>query len=159
MKVRACLSIAVVLIAAACFEYTPTEFQAIPPGDNVRIYVTRAVMDQYAEVVPSTQPVLKGTVVRRDDSQLLLRVSVATRQIGFHSEQIGQELPIPAREILQVERREFDRLGTGAIVAGTVGLAGFVVFVIMKAYGEEPIQEVCTECADLRVPLLGGIFR
>ena len=36
----------------------------------------------------------------------------------------------------RVERRRLDRVGTGALVAGTAGAAAVVLFVIMEAFGE-----------------------
>jgi hypothetical protein len=150
---------AVALTVSGCFRYVPAELQAVPEGGSVRIYVTRAVVDQFGEVLTDTQPVLRGTVVRRDESQLLLRIPVGTRQVGFHSEELGQELPIPAREIIRLESRELDRIGTGALAAGTLGLAGLVIFVIMEAYGEETIGEECEGCVDMRVPLQLPLFR
>jgi hypothetical protein len=155
---RVLLAVAV-LAAGGCFRYVPAELQAVPEGGNVRIYVTRAVIDQFGEVLTDAQPVLRGTVVRRDQNQLLLRIPVGTRQVGFHSEELGQELPIPAREIVRLETRELDLLGTGAIAAGTLGLAGLVVFVIMEAYGDETIDDVCDICVDMRVPLQLPLFR
>jgi hypothetical protein len=117
------------------------------------------VLDRFGEVLPSTEPVLRGMVVRRDESQIFLRIPVGTRQVGFHSEELDQELPIPASEIVRLETRRLDRLGTGALAAGTLGLAGVVIFVIMDAYGEDTIDPVCEECADLRVPILEALFR
>jgi hypothetical protein len=129
-------------------------FETVPPGDNVRVYVSRAAMVDLEEALTESGPVLRGRVARREGDQLFLRVPVGSRQVGFHSQQIDQEVPIPLREITQMERREFNRMGTGALVAGTVGAAAVVVFLIMDAFGEPAVEPQCPECTDMRLPIL-----
>jgi hypothetical protein len=127
---------------------------AVPPGDAVRVYVSRAAMLDLEEALPDTGPIVSGKVSRREADQLFLRVPVGARQVGFHSAQIDQEVPIPMREITQMERREFNRAGTGALIAGTAGAAAVVIFLIMDAYGEPSFEEECPDCADMRLPIL-----
>jgi hypothetical protein len=119
----------------------------------VRVYVTRSVVTSIEEVLRTNDPVLNGQVVRRQDDNLFLRVNTAVRNEGFHSVPIGQDLAIPVRDIIQVERRQIDRIGTGALVAGTIGAAGVVIFMIMEAIGEQEFVEECEECVELMTPL------
>ena len=158
---RSCAAAAVLLLGAAgCYSYTPIPSNAAPPGENVRVYVSRSVLDSLVDVLPLTdQPVLRGRVIRQDANQLFLRVPVGARQIGFHSEEIDQEVPIPVRDITQLERRDFNRAATGAFIAGGVGATAVVLFVIMEAYGEREIVEECPDCVDMRLPLLSIPFR
>ena len=152
-------ALAAFLSAPGCYRYTPVAMDAVPPGDAVRVYVSRAAMLDLQEAIPVDNPVLSGRVSRQEGDQLFLRVPVGARQVGFHSAQIDQEVPIPLREITQVERREFNRAGTGALIAGTAGAAAVVIFLIMEAYGEPTFEEDCTECADMRLPILSVPFR
>ena len=143
----------VVSSASGCFRYTPTQIDAVPPGENVRIYVNRNVVESLGEVSSITEPVLRGRVMRRDATELFLRIPVATRQVGFHSEELGQDVNVRLSDIIAVEQRRLDRIGTGALVAGTAGAAAVVLFVIMEAFGERETTEDCPDCVELLTPL------
>jgi hypothetical protein len=145
--------------ATACYSYTPIPSQTVPPGENVRVFVTRRALLDLEDVIDVSGTNVRGRVVRQDASQLFLRVPVGARQVGFHSESIEQEVPIPVAEITQVERRQFNRMGTGAFIAGGFGATAVVLFVIIQAYGEPEFEEECPDCADFRVPLLSIPFR
>jgi hypothetical protein len=151
--VRVVAAVSLPFLGAGCFKYIPTELDAVPPGENVRVYVTRNVVTSIEEVIRTNDPVLNGQIVRRQDDNLFLRVPTAVRREGFHSVPIGQDLAIPLRDIIQVERRQIDRIGTGALVAGTLGAAATVIFVIMEAYGDPEFVEECEDCVDLMTPL------
>ena len=105
--------------ATGCFNYVPTEIGAVPPGESVRLYLTRAGVDAVNEAgneeALSTvfEPVLSGEFVRRTGDDLFLRVPTVRRQIGFHSAQLGQDIRVPASEIVQIERQELSRAKTG----------------------------------------------
>ncbi len=144
--------------ASACYRYTPIAPETVPPGENVRVYVTRAAMLDLEDILDVSSPSVRGRVDRRENDQLFLRVPIGARQVGFHSESIDQEVPIPVREITQVERREFNRMGTGALIAGGLGATAVVLFMIIEAYGEPPIVEECPDCVDLRLPVLSIPF-
>jgi hypothetical protein len=139
-------------MGAGCFKYIPTELDAVPPCENVRVYVTRNVVTSIEEVIRTNDPVLNGQIVRRQDDNLFLRVPTAVRSEGFHSVPIGQDLSIPLQDIIQVERRQLDPIGTGALVAGTLGAAGVIIFMIMEAYGDPEFVEPCEDCVDLMSP-------
>jgi hypothetical protein len=140
--------------APGCFSYIPTQPDAIPDGQDVRLYVNRSVVESIGEVVTMTEPVVRGRVMRRENNELFVRVPLATRQEGFHSAEIGQDVRIPLSEVIAIERREFNRFGTGALVAGTVAGAAVVLFVIMEAFGSETFED-CTDCGEeLLTPLI-----
>jgi hypothetical protein len=144
----------VVSSASGCFRYIPTQVNEVPPGENVRLYVNRNVVESLGEVSTMSEPVLRGQVVRRDETELFLRIPVATRQVGFHSEELGQDVNVRLSDIIAVERRRLDRIGTGALVAGTAGAAAVVLFVIMEAFGERETVEECPDCEELLTPLI-----
>lgn len=141
---------------SGCFSYIPAEFHSVPAGDHVRVLVTPSVVEQMEDITIVRGRLLRGVVTSKDEQQLFLRVPIVTRQEGFHSAELGQDVRIPAVDIIQMERREFDRLGTGALVAGTIGTAAAIVFYIMKAFGEEEEPgEPCPDCNGdpARVPI------
>ena len=123
-----------------CFNYVPAEIGAVPPGESVRLYLTRAGVDAVneggAEEALSfvSEPVLSGEFVRRTGDDLFLRVPTVRRQIGFHTSQLGQDIRIPASEIVQIERQELSKARTGLLVGGaTAAITGLIVFILNDA--------------------------
>ena len=126
--------------ATGCFNYVPADIGAVPPGESVRLYLTRAGVDAVneggAEEALSfvSEPVLSGEFVRRTGDDLFLRVPTVRRQIGFHTSQLGQDIRVPAGEIVQIERQELSRSRTGLLVGGTAAaITGLIVFILNDA--------------------------
>ena len=126
--------------ATGCFNYVPAEIGAVPPGESVRMYLTRAGVDAVneggAEEALSfvSEPVLSGEFVRRTGDDLFLRVPTVRRQIGFHTSQLGQDIRIPASEIVQIERQELSRGRTGLLVGGAAAaITGLIAFILNEA--------------------------
>lgn len=129
-----------------CFNYVPTEMGAVPPGESVRVYLTRAGVDAVNEggaeeaLTMVSEPVLSGEFVRRTGDDLFVRVPTVRRQVGFHTAQLGQDIRVPAGEIVQIERQEFSRAKTGLLVGGTAAaITGLIVFILNDARQPDPI--------------------
>jgi hypothetical protein len=106
------------------------------------------------ESVPLDGAVVRGRITSQENGQLFLRVPIANRQLGFHSEPIEQQVQIPLSEISLMERRELDRFATVGLVGGGVAAAATIIFVIMDAYTDEsPGEEECPDCVDMRLPI------
>ncbi len=144
MKTKTPLATLAAIVALStttgCFNYVPTEIGAVPPGGSVRLYLTRAGVEAVnqggAEEALSTvfEPVLAGEFVRRTDAELFVRVPTVRRQVGFHSAQLGQNIRVPAGEVVQVERRELSRARTGLLVGGSAAaITGLIVFILNDA--------------------------
>ena len=133
---RAALCGAVALLSG-CFKYVPTQLEATPEGQNVRLFVTRQGALELTEVseVSGAVPSLAGTLVAREGRDVLIQVAVAQRRDGFHSVNMAQTIRVPTGEILSVERREFDAVGTALLAGGTAALGATIVFLIIEAYG------------------------
>ena len=125
-------------LLSGCFRYVPTTLDVAPPGEDVRLLVTRQGATDLAQVttIEGEVPTVRGTLLEQEGSDLLLRVPVGQRRDGFHTVSLDQTVRIPVSEILQVERRELDVTKTGFWVAGAVGGSAFVIFSIMEAFGE-----------------------
>ena len=119
-----------------CFHYVPVEPTAPPVGNDVRVELTRVGFAELPEMPSYPGPDLTGVLVRAEAGGLLLRVPVPVRVDGMLRETIDQDVTIPSRSIVQIERREFDRTRTGLSVAGGVAtLLG--VFLGFKAGGND----------------------
>jgi len=143
------------LTFTGCFNYIPVELSTVPDGDNLRVAVTRRALADLEEISLDAVSSLsiKGRLVRREDDGLFLRVPIGMRQEGFHSAPLGQDVRIPTAEILGIEQRRFDRVGTAALVVGTIGAGATVVLYIMKAFGENEEDGECNDCLESRLPI------
>lgn len=133
--------------ATGCFNYVPTEIGAVPPGESVRLYLTRAGVEAVNEVgneeALSTvfEPVLSGEFVRQTDADLYVRIPTVRRQVGFHTAQLGQDIRVPAAEIVQIERQELSKAKTGLLVGGAAAaITGLVVFILNDARQPESVN-------------------
>ena len=99
--------------------------------------VTRQGAFELSELtdVSAAIPVLRGSLVRVEDRTVLLRIPLENRQMGIHTEALGQTIRVPAEEILSVERREFDGARTGLLAAASAAAAAGVIFMIMESFG------------------------
>ena len=96
-----------------------------------------------------------GTIVRREDQSLLLRVPLRLRRESVYDAALGQDVRIPTTEILQLERRQIDGGRTIVLLAGGVAAVTFLVLGIMEASGREGLPPILIEDQDrvARVPL------
>lgn len=129
------LLMALLLATTGCYTYARVDPASVPTGERLRLAVTPDGARDLTQigVDESPVPVVEGTLSRRDQRTLVLRVPVVARQPGRAA--VEQLIRIPETEILSAERRELDGFATGALVVGAVGLGVGVVLVIMEAWG------------------------
>lgn len=125
------------LLLPGCFRYVPVTLDTAPEGQDVRVIVTRDGASELREVadVASEVPTLTGRFMGFEDRNMLLRVPVGQRQAGFHTVSLDQTIRIPSGEVLQIERREFDRGRTALLAGGAVAGSVFIIASIMQAFG------------------------
>lgn len=154
-------AVLVLSTATGCFNYVPTEIGAVPPGESVRLFLTRAGLDAINEAGNEDalntlfEPVLSGEFVRRTDADLYVRIPTVRRQVGFHTDQLGQDIRVPAGEIVQIERQELSRAKTGALIGGTAAvITGLIVFILNDARQPDPIVPPFDPVEDRRRPVI-----
>ena len=127
-----------VLVLAGCFNYVPTDFTTVPVGEDVRLTVTRERVPDLSELTLQDEavPVLEGTLERREDTSLIVRIPVGSRTDGFHSVALGQAIRVPPDAIISAELRVLDGFKTAGVLAGTV--AGGVTLLLL---GMEAIND------------------
>jgi hypothetical protein len=133
-----------VLMLSGCFTYVRTSPEVIPVGQTVRLLVTPEGASEAASFfeVDREEPTLEGTLERREDNTLLLRVPVGTRTADSpRTRQLGQVVRIPAGEILAAELRELDQGKTGLLITGGIGLGALLFFKVIRATGGVDINE------------------
>ena len=135
---KTALVMSLALSLHGCFKYIPTELEATPPGEEVRIMVTPEGVLELSEVtgVDLSNPVVRGEILGREANDILLSVPVGQRQEGFHRMQLNQTIRVPAAEIIRVDLREFNSIRTGLLIGGGLGASVFLVKAIIQAFGE-----------------------
>ena len=159
MRKRKRLSAALVLlVTTGCYSYVPADFQTVPIGEGIRVFLTREGVNRLRELggdqIPSAQsdqPVVTGTLVRRSDSDFSILIPVTSRQVGFLQNSLGQQVTLPVADAVQVQRREVSQVKTIATLAASTAAIGFVIVSIIKGARQpqdtpQPLPE------DLRIP-------
>jgi hypothetical protein len=128
--------IALFMSVSGCFRYVEADPGVVPEGEPVRIHLTREGMADLRELSSEVEPVVTGMVVRREEGRLLLHIPIGRRPEGFYTQDLGQNVVIPLREIVQLEQRRLDRVRTGLLTgASAVVVATVLLTIIDDAYG------------------------
>jgi hypothetical protein len=98
-----------------------------------------------------------GSLIGREPQNLMLRVPLAGQPESMRDIRLRQDVIIPAQEVVELRRREFDRVRTGLLVAVSAGAAAAIVATIMDASGSDRRPEEIPEVA--LVPLFVLRFR
>jgi len=127
-------------VSAGCYRYAPTDASLVPPGEDIRVLVTRVGAAQLEEVLPdrSIPGAISGSMNGVEGDDLLMRVPVGARREGFIMVDMVQTIRVPMGEILGMERRELDKVATGFVLVGAAALGVGVVFGIIEAFGTAP---------------------
>src|SRR5688572_25283186 len=140
-------------LSSGCYGYIPVELEAVPPGEQVLVHLTRQGLADIPELPNLTSNALTGRVISRDATQLVLRVPTVTqRRASGALETLGQDIPVPVGEIIDVSRRELSRIRTGLLVAASIGAVVSAIISFGDVFNEAgpivPPEE------GIRVPLL-----
>ena len=116
------------VLLSGCFTYVPVDRASVAPGQDVRVFVSRTGLAQLPEALASDRWV-RGSLDAWDSGQLRLQVPIRRSVDGYLGADIREALEIPVGDVLEVERREFSRGRTAAMVAvgAAVATAGILV--------------------------------
>lgn len=116
MPRSACVMVCV-LLSAGCYKFEPVDMATPPPpGTEVRAHLSRAQARDLTVETGRDFGTVEAEVVEWGEEDVVLRVP-----FGTAGQRVYQQVIIPPWEIEEVERKRFDALATGAIVAGVVG--------------------------------------
>ncbi len=143
------------LTLTGCYSYTPIPLEIAPVGQDVRVLITRRGALELVEVtdVQGEVPSVAGQIVSQEDRDVLLRVPVGQRREGFHMVALEQTVRIPTGEILQVERRDFDRGKTALLGVGFIAGSAFIITSIMNAIGGDTSPQPGPGPDENRIPI------
>jgi len=128
---------------AGCYRYVPTDASIAVPGEDVRVLVTRLGAAELSEVAPGEvgAGTIEGEFQNVDADDVVLHVPVGERREGFTMVDMMQTIRVPQGEILSMERRELNKVGTGFLIGGAVALGAGIVFGIIDAFGSPTPSE------------------
>ena len=158
--------VAVILIASTgCYSYLPAPSAAVPIGAGVRVYLSRSGMDRLQEMggeeIPGgalTQPVVQGTLVRRDAERFSIQIPIANRQTGFLQSELGQQVTMVQADAVRFELKKLSPARTGgALVLSTAAIATVIVSILRGA--RQPLDTPTPEPGDMRLPAFSPSFR
>jgi len=128
-----------VLVLAGCFNYVPTDFTTVPVGEDIRLVVNRERVPDLSELTlqDDPAPTLQGTLERREDASLIVRIPVGRRAEGFHSVALGQAIQVHPDAIISAELRVLDGFKTAGIIAGMIAGATTLLLLGMDAMSDQ----------------------
>jgi hypothetical protein len=125
------------LAASAGFEYVPIAGDAIPPAQDVRVYLSRRGMADLPEDLPTGRSFVLGQWAGTSADSVMLRVPVLRRIEDPSAPDIRQNLFVARADVLDVRRRRFSPRRTALAIGGAVGAGAIILTVVMKAGGNE----------------------
>ena len=136
---RVAVVINLVLLLAGCFNYVPTDFTTVPVGEDIRLIVSRERVPDLGELTlqDDPAPVLEGTLERREDTSLIVRIPVGRRTDGLHSVALGQAIHVHPDAIISAELRVLDGFKTTGIITGMIAGATTLLLLGMDAMSDQ----------------------
>ena len=114
-------------LLAGCHSYAATTVAAVPADARVRVELTdRASVDLASTLGPRTRH-LRGRIVERADSALVLRVTAVQRDGVNEEEWRGEAVRLPLAAVAGIEREELSRARSGLFAGGVVAALALAV--------------------------------
>lgn len=140
------------LVSSGCFRYVPVAPGAVPPGADVRVYVSRRAMADVPEELASGGAYLTGRLARATADSVLLQLPVTRADAATGTLDLRQNVFLPASEIVEVRLRELSRSRTFFAVGGAAGLGLAIVAVVIDARGNS-VDDPGEGPDQIRIPL------
>jgi hypothetical protein len=109
-----------------CYSYAPAAGRELPRGTPVRARLSTPTDFRLTDLSVNNTVLLDGEVIRQDPDSLVLSAFSLRANTGYTLPAIGETVSIPTDRIAGIERRRFDALRSGLLVAAAaVGSALF----------------------------------
>jgi hypothetical protein len=122
-------------LTAACYRAVPVDPAPLPPGADVRLYLTG---DGTAQLAPRLGPqtvAVDGRVDSVGAGGVTVVVSRTTKQFGDKVAWVGERVTIPTGVIARAEHRVLDRRRTLTAAATAAGVALAAVVALIATHG------------------------
>lgn len=137
-SVLSALTLSAVLVSApACYNYVPTELGAVPPGEDVRLRLSREGGESLARTLESNEidVDVSGRYEGMEQGSVLLRIPVVRDPTGVRPE-IQQVVRLSQLDVLTVDRRELSVGKTAAIVGASAGALALLLTQVFEVFGD-----------------------
>jgi len=126
------LCLSVFVWAVGCYTYVPATIEAVPVGGRVRALMSTETEVRLRDSLGLELGALRGTLVERDSSRLLIQVPMATGARAFGAHTLYQRIAVSPQDVLRVDVRRMNGLRTGVLAAL---LAGAAAIVLVQGFG------------------------
>lgn len=121
-------TLVLLLALGGCYTYSPTSFDLLSEGAEIRARLRAVEVDRLDDVLPTDSRIVEGTVVERDGGSLFVDVTVASSLQGMRLTSLNQRIQLNRDGVLDLELRTFSRGRTWA-ASGIMGAAiGFFIY-------------------------------
>lgn len=137
-SVLSVLTLSAVLVSApACYNYVPTEVGAVPPGEDVRLRLSREGGEDLARTLESNEirVEVSGQYEGMEQGSVLLRMPVVRDPTGARPE-IQQLVRLSQLDVLTVDRRELSIGKTAAIIGAGAAGVGLLLFNVFEVFDD-----------------------
>ncbi len=122
------LTLVLLLALGGCYTYSPTSFDLLSEGAEIRARLSAVAVDRLDDVLPTDSRVVQGKVVERDGGSLFVDVTVVSSLRGMRLTSLHQRIQLNRDGVLDLELRTFSRGRTWA-ASGIMGAAiGFFIY-------------------------------
>lgn len=135
-------TIGALLVAAAangaCYRYAPITLDAAASSDEVRVRVTDDAAARLSRDLGTFATEIDGKVVPQDRDSVSITVPIERAYRGITVGTTTQTLFLGRSEVLEVRRREFDRVRTTVVGAGAVVGFGLLAAAVVQLADPNP---------------------
>ena len=120
---------ALVPTVAGCFQYVRADLAMVPNGESVRVRVSPDGMEEVREFSPDAEPMVLGTIVRRDDAPTVLftrrtdHLKSHSGQVSFPGGRMEERDPTPEATALRETREEIGLAESEVEVLGRLDIS------------------------------------
>jgi hypothetical protein len=128
-------------LVAGCYQYQPVEAPAPSIGEQVKVELTGAGQDrlQATRAIPFSE--LSGSVLSSSTQELLLRVELDSRRLGYGTGTVMDTIRVPREDVREVGVRTLSR-NRSIFAAGVavVAVAGIYALFTADLFSENSTQ-------------------
>jgi hypothetical protein len=155
---RAAAALVAVACLSGCHTYTPAELRAVPVGQEVRLYLSRAAIVALPEDVQVNNNLyVAGRMEAQDADSVLLGIRIGSREPGMVAQDLRELVKVGSGQIVDVQLREFSGARTALTVGAGALAAGLIIRMIFVAESSEDVGDPDEEFS--RVPVFTLPFR
>jgi hypothetical protein len=133
----------------------PAQLATVPPGQEVRVYLTRATVATLPEDVAPTDLArlyVNGRLMSQERDSVTVGIRVGGGTSVMPTSDLRQLVKVRTAEIVDLQRRQFSTTRTGLLVGGGVGVAAAVITLIFQAESSVDFGDPNDDAS--RVPIL-----